>query len=516
LTKGKIRETDSCHLDPDLRSESLSRLSGWRPAFGQVGPAQGHLNKQGVSVGDIFLFFGWFQRTEYKGNRLVYDRTDKGFHLLYGWLQIAEILNPTLSVLDRFPWLADHPHCNNIGYWPKSNTIYLASDNLHVKRQPFREIAGGGAFPQYKESLQLSFPGQNRSVWRLPKWFYPKSEKSALTYHQNLNRWKIFDEYTILETVGRGQEFVLDSEDYPEAEDWVLELIGNGSRLSSKRIQISPHSTATTEHEPKFVDSNSPRSSLQPKSISYLLASIPKDKSSRILSAYEDFVHILDAHLSYSPEKTGRGLELLPNRIDTNLSKTIADESAKSITLLKAAYLFAVIYMEMLLGFLCEKPSISFNNFLKHRQSSKINVSELTFSYSIAVYRNKFIAHHDKFRIQSSSSKIRIGELRLLPIGWGIQLAEEDRNSLETLEKKYLSYEGIESSSNPQAPLSEIATKLFYLIPPSHGKDGGHERLEINRLAEIIGVHSLTAKQLLDSIDSFTSTIANHIIGRRS
>lgn len=50
------------HLDPDLQADCVSRRSGWRPSFGQVGNAQSHLENQGVEVGDVFLFFGWFRR----------------------------------------------------------------------------------------------------------------------------------------------------------------------------------------------------------------------------------------------------------------------------------------------------------------------------------------------------------------------------------------------------------------------------------------------------------------------
>jgi hypothetical protein len=51
-----------CHLDPDIRP-GLVRREGWMPAFGQVGAAETHLENQGVGMGDLFLFFGWFCST---------------------------------------------------------------------------------------------------------------------------------------------------------------------------------------------------------------------------------------------------------------------------------------------------------------------------------------------------------------------------------------------------------------------------------------------------------------------
>jgi hypothetical protein len=76
------------HLDPDLRFESLARRpKGWRPAFGQSGASAGHLNKQGVEEGDLFIFFGWFRRTKKQNGKLKFDLKDKdGKHIVYGWL----------------------------------------------------------------------------------------------------------------------------------------------------------------------------------------------------------------------------------------------------------------------------------------------------------------------------------------------------------------------------------------------------------------------------------------------
>ena len=48
------------HLDPDLVANSLPRKKGWRPIFGQVDAAEGHLRLQGVGESDIFLFFGLY------------------------------------------------------------------------------------------------------------------------------------------------------------------------------------------------------------------------------------------------------------------------------------------------------------------------------------------------------------------------------------------------------------------------------------------------------------------------
>ena len=61
-----------CHLDPDIRPEIIERMDGWKPAFGQIDAARTHLCNQGVGIGDLFLFFGWFRETEYKNGESKY------------------------------------------------------------------------------------------------------------------------------------------------------------------------------------------------------------------------------------------------------------------------------------------------------------------------------------------------------------------------------------------------------------------------------------------------------------
>ena len=61
LTKGKVAPGRNCHLDPDIDPTHCSRQSGWRGALGQDGAAQGHLAKQQVQPGDLFLFWGLFR-----------------------------------------------------------------------------------------------------------------------------------------------------------------------------------------------------------------------------------------------------------------------------------------------------------------------------------------------------------------------------------------------------------------------------------------------------------------------
>src|ERR1700730_15781670 len=40
LTRGKIQPGTPAHLDPDLNAQSIPRLPGWKPVFGQAGAAE--------------------------------------------------------------------------------------------------------------------------------------------------------------------------------------------------------------------------------------------------------------------------------------------------------------------------------------------------------------------------------------------------------------------------------------------------------------------------------------------
>ena len=54
--------------------------------------------------------------------------------------------------------------------------------------------------------------------------FNPQGRPSTLSYHSE-PRWEPNAEGVIVNTVGRGREFVLDGADYPEAPPWARGLI---------------------------------------------------------------------------------------------------------------------------------------------------------------------------------------------------------------------------------------------------------------------------------------------------
>jgi hypothetical protein len=171
ITKGRIAAEDLCHEDPVF--------SNGRWAFGQTGAAQSHLEKNGVAVGDVFLFFGLFASRD-GGDR---------HHRIFGYMQIDEMrrLGSRPSESDNpkgFP--RRHPH--TIGEWNDNNTLYLGAGAKARTAHPL---------------LRLTKVGSPVSIWAVPQWL----KKAGLTYHANAARW--IDKAGLCAAT-RGQEFVSD------------------------------------------------------------------------------------------------------------------------------------------------------------------------------------------------------------------------------------------------------------------------------------------------------------------
>lgn len=227
LSRGKHDAGTSVHFDPDLDPGGRSRRPGWRPAFGQVGGAQTHLANHGVGVGDLFLFFGWFRPAERHDDGWRFVPGSASFHALFGWLQVGAVIElPDRDTTHVPGWLAEHPHVAHASrFGGQSNTIYVAADHLQLGGS--RVGDAGGRFRQWTDELKLSAEGANRSIWDVPTWLDPRQGRTPLSYHGRPDRWKTHGDRLYLQTVAKGQEFVLDCLEYAEAIQWAGHLIEN-------------------------------------------------------------------------------------------------------------------------------------------------------------------------------------------------------------------------------------------------------------------------------------------------
>lgn len=224
LTHDEVPRTHDVHLDPDLEAEARERAPGWRPSFGQVGAAQTVLARNGVGVGDVFLFYGWFREVEATARGLQYKRGAPDRHVLFGWLQIGEVLEPQRDAVPE--WARSHPHV--VVPERTNNTLYVASERLELPDGMVQDrgavLAGAGVFTHFHEALRLTAPGASRSLWSLPAWFEPRDGRPALGYHDDRTRWRRDGDRVLLDSAKRGQEFVLDATHCPEATAWLREL----------------------------------------------------------------------------------------------------------------------------------------------------------------------------------------------------------------------------------------------------------------------------------------------------
>ncbi len=207
--KFNFNKKSACHLDPDIYDviEGKCDKNVWKPAFGQQGISAMHLDKLEVGIGDIFLFYGMFRKTEYRSDEtLCFVRNAPIQHIIYGYMQVGKILQEEQRIKQDYHW---HPHSKNDNYI--HNRLYIPSSY--------------GTF-QYDDSLVLTKQGQNsRQLWALPAFF--ANDDISISW-QGKNRPVMKNGYAELKAAYRGQEFVVTAataESEQLLSDWVSHII---------------------------------------------------------------------------------------------------------------------------------------------------------------------------------------------------------------------------------------------------------------------------------------------------
>lgn len=209
LSGGSYGRRSRAHLDPDLVASAFPRKRGWCPLFGQAGGEQTVLARAGVGPGDVFLFFGWFRRVERARAHWRFVPRAPDLHVLWGWMEVGAVVDVGAGAGAVPTWAAYHPHV--AGRAPRAN------NTLYVARH-------AGVFRHYDDRLRLTRAGEARSRWSLPAWFEPRG-RAPLGYHHAPSRWRRAGDRVHLQSVARGQEFVLDARAYPESGRWLRDLL---------------------------------------------------------------------------------------------------------------------------------------------------------------------------------------------------------------------------------------------------------------------------------------------------
>lgn len=169
-SRGKLGAQDLCHHDPMFLNSATGESTC---VFGQCGAAQTHLERQGVGLGDVFLFFGLFAE----------EATGEPHHRIFGYLQIEEMVPLSGGAPDDLVSLC-HPHA-----------LAMHHSNDVIWRGP------GQVAAHASRGLRLTVPEGPPSLWHRPDWL----KRGGLSYHDKPERWLRGGR---LKSVARGQEFV--------------------------------------------------------------------------------------------------------------------------------------------------------------------------------------------------------------------------------------------------------------------------------------------------------------------
>ncbi|WP_108792031.1 hypothetical protein [Erythrobacter sp. Alg231-14] len=186
-SRGKLGGANLCHDDPMFLPPKDGRGTC---VFGQCGAAQTHLERQGVGVGDVFVFFGLFAE----------ERTGEPHHRIFGYLEVEEITHLVDGVPQMFADL-DHPHA-----------IAMHASNDAIWR------GEGQVASRASDMLRLTVPEGPPSLWNRPAWL----KHGGLSYHDREDRWLPGRR---LKSVARGQEFVADIGRRQAPRDWLSDII---------------------------------------------------------------------------------------------------------------------------------------------------------------------------------------------------------------------------------------------------------------------------------------------------
>ncbi len=219
----KARCHSSCYISPQNHTPPLE----WYPAYFHNGLLESHLSKQKVSVGDIFLFYGWFRQTEYDSThtlRFVPDAPEQ--NIIFAYFQIGAIIKDISFFSKQYNWQL-HTFIDKSNSIP--NTIYLPTKKLsYNNHQPGCDVLS------YSSKLILTKPGFNYNQWQLPDFLC--APDVTITYHNNRNNGFISGkDYFIASAIS--EEFVIHGT--YDLQHWVHSMINTMEVAATEEEEIN-------------------------------------------------------------------------------------------------------------------------------------------------------------------------------------------------------------------------------------------------------------------------------------
>jgi hypothetical protein len=206
------------HFDPQVE-QSTTREG----VLGHSRSAVALLERQHVRIDDLFLFFGWFRPAIKQEETYRWERPQKNFHAIWGYLQVGEIIDLATARPDqteRFHW---HPHVRRFsGGDERGDRLYVAAPRLTSE---LVDLPGSGHLVYAPLTRLTARNERRRSRWRLPRCFDPQTTPiSGLgPLIGTRERFKRDRDGFLVNSGGRGQEFVATANE--PVLQWLRELL---------------------------------------------------------------------------------------------------------------------------------------------------------------------------------------------------------------------------------------------------------------------------------------------------
>lgn len=165
--------------------------------------------------------------------------------MIWGWLQVGDMydLSDVGDSPDGLRFATHHPHVEyrrSASYRP-NNCIYEGSASLVLNAAPlsFEGVAGAGIYAKYDQARCLTTPDANGpSFWSLPAFI----REAGMTHHPNIGEWELNGNSIRGISVGRGQEYVINTQNHKEQSMiWLESIFKHASRAQRASFQRPPN-----------------------------------------------------------------------------------------------------------------------------------------------------------------------------------------------------------------------------------------------------------------------------------
>jgi len=232
-----------------------------------------------------------------------------------------------------------------------------------------------------------------------------------------------------------------------------------------------------------------------------------------IKNTYDDLYNLADLTVTLqSKSNVAVSLKYLnKKRIKKNIK--ISDNYSKTITLLKAVYVFADIFTNVFLNEVYNKkfikwPLSRFCNLAKSRPNLTLPEDVTRKIWLIKHYRNKIIIHWEFPKTNSSMGNVD-GTIRHTPLPKNMHFENKDLQDIKSL---YCKYRTTTNTTKIHSNLYEQLWEIYNEIPILNRTKLNPDREKIDGIAGKGGIQSMQAKEILDSINKFIYALTKSVM----